>query len=815
MTVASTLTSKQYVANGSTLQFSFPNKIFSAADLVVTLIDLLENLYFFTGGPSTFSNAATGLSYTVQNVDVDTGCLVLMSSPPTNGWTVDIRSAIPETQSTSIKNQGQFLPELHEEAFDRMTRALQDLLRLTYTYGIHGPDIEATPWPALPIAALRKGLFLVFDSNGLPALAVPTNQTLTQALIGALLWPQTQLEADGGITPTNLFFEPDFIERQGMVADGITDNSAALAKVYAALVDPAANTQMKRARSFAYRNSFLVPTPPVNLYGVDFPGPMGLMKFITNTRGNGYQQINTYANNMAGQLHIGKEYLYHMYNKVIANGAGSSINMYWYGDSTVAGGNGESSLLRVQNLWPNLGFQAGIPIALNVINRAIGGTSWTDISPTSGQLQTDLNSGTVDCMVFKFGINDGSKTYATRLNTMVVQMRLVLAGIRANVNGTQDKLSIILLGPTSTSDTPDQRDEFWYEQLRGAYVQAARDYQCMFIDSYALLYDARHNNGWDMTNDYGETVGSGSAVHPLNERLLWYYGFCFRAIFGWEETRFWATNNVTNITGNYSAGAPLVTVLPNSYTVGISISRAVGRTIATLSAITPGAGYTNGIYNGVAVTGGNGTGATANVTVAGGAVTVFTIVAAGTGYFLNDVLGVAPASVGGTGAGFAITVTGLGGWPEDGAIVTVRHQDGPTIQMLYPSAAINSRTIVPKRVANVAGNAWNAWTGVPTYLALLNGWVTFGSGFDVPTAVLSEDGTVTVSGLIKNGTITAATTVAVLPVGMHPSQGVQGPMIVAGSASNPQIKVDTAGNITLQTAGDATYTSLNLHFKTL
>ena len=173
MTIAATVTAQQYSCNGSTAQFSFPNKVFAAADIVVTLIDLLGNLYPFVG----FANVGLGLNYTVQNVDVDTGCLVAFNLGPANGWTLDIRTVTPNIQSTSIKNQGAFLPELHEEAFDKITREAQDLRRLTYTFGIHGPDIENVPWTPVPSVAARKGQYLAFDSNGLPTVLGPAVST--------------------------------------------------------------------------------------------------------------------------------------------------------------------------------------------------------------------------------------------------------------------------------------------------------------------------------------------------------------------------------------------------------------------------------------------------------------------------------------------------------------------------------------------------------------------------------------------------------------------------------------------------------------
>lgn len=53
-----------------------------------------------------------------------------------------------------------------------------------------------------------------------------------------------------------------------------------------------------------------------------------------------------------------------------------------------------------------------------------------------------------------------------------------------------------------------------------------------------------------------------------------------------------------------------------------------------------GTGYTDGTYTFVDVSGGNGTGATADVTIAGGIVTSFAISSRGTGYEVGDVLGI-------------------------------------------------------------------------------------------------------------------------------------------------------------------------------
>lgn len=68
-----------------------------------------------------------------------------------------------------------------------------------------------------------------------------------------------------------------------------------------------------------------------------------------------------------------------------------------------------------------------------------------------------------------------------------------------------------------------------------------------------------------------------------------------------------------------------------------------------------GSGYTNGTYNNTPLTGGTGTGATANITVAGNVVTAVVINGHGVNYTVGDVLS---ATFGG-GTSFAITVSSL------------------------------------------------------------------------------------------------------------------------------------------------------------
>lgn len=64
----------------------------------------------------------------------------------------------------------------------------------------------------------------------------------------------------------------------------------------------------------------------------------------------------------------------------------------------------------------------------------------------------------------------------------------------------------------------------------------------------------------------------------------------------------------------------------------------------------------DGTYDDVALTGGTGTGATADITVAGGSVTAVVPVLGGSGYTVGDILSAAAADIGGTGSGFSVAV---------------------------------------------------------------------------------------------------------------------------------------------------------------
>jgi hypothetical protein len=175
----------------------------------------------------------------------------------------------------------------------------------------------------------------------------------------------------------------------------------------------------------------------------------------------------------------------------------------------------------------------------------------------------------------------------------------------------------------------------------------------------AIIYNVRENTWYDA----GEARGA--------QRSAGYFSqvFAYPVAADWHgstaETVFTGTFNEVSgsvflFSDTYSTQAALGQVITgsniptNTTVVAITTSN-----IETLGAITPGSGYVNGSYVGVALTGGSGAGATATIGVAGGVVASVTIVARGAGYLVGDVLSATAASLGGSGAGFSIPVTDI------------------------------------------------------------------------------------------------------------------------------------------------------------
>ena len=113
MTVNTINSTAEFVTNGATINFPFYFKFLANDDLVVTYVNLL--------GASTV--LTLGTHYTVSGAGNDSGSITTTSVLATGKLVVS--REMDGFQPTSLRNQGKFLAETHEDVFDRLTMLIQ------------------------------------------------------------------------------------------------------------------------------------------------------------------------------------------------------------------------------------------------------------------------------------------------------------------------------------------------------------------------------------------------------------------------------------------------------------------------------------------------------------------------------------------------------------------------------------------------------------------------------------------------------------------------------------------------------------------
>lgn len=234
MTVTTTLDRQYFDGDGSNKVFPFNFRFFTNDQIYVSLIA--------PDGTITLQNLTT--NYTLSGaLQAGGGTVTMLVAPPLTvpATRVFIQRILPQVQPTSIRNQGKFYPEIHEDAFDRLTMLIQQALsglsnslqKAANGFGwdfrglrginvgtpVNGTDVATKAYVdgigqgsnsyadllnsktvrtpevigSLPGAAARAGKFLVFDGGGNPAVAGMSGGPVTDA--ASVLYGRSKLDS--------------------------------------------------------------------------------------------------------------------------------------------------------------------------------------------------------------------------------------------------------------------------------------------------------------------------------------------------------------------------------------------------------------------------------------------------------------------------------------------------------------------------------------------------------------------------------------------------------------------------------------------
>lgn len=329
-----------------------------------------------------------------------------------------------------------------------------------------------------------------------------------------------------------------------VVPDGVTDNLSAINAAFAGAVG---------RELYLPEGDYYCSAWPLNNRGIKVTGPGRILL----TTPNGKWQINTYASATGIGVHF--EHLFKPYQRLKAGG---QMKIMLFGDSTVAGHNGENPDYYVENLIGQTMASKGLTNVV-VQNFGVAGSNTSAIDVAS-RIDTTI-SASCDIAVIKSGINDPHN-----LITLYNSLDTVVGNARNTTNGSVQQLAIVLMLPTSTYDIAHDRSSTWYEQVRGVYVAIAEKHRCAVFDSYKFLQDTSAAEGFWQDMPFG---AGGGSVHMLDVGNNWIWNKLIQWMFPTEMLSLYAKNRV--IFGGAASGSPAPGAAIGSYNFGISNYRAI------------------------------------------------------------------------------------------------------------------------------------------------------------------------------------------------------------------------------------------------
>lgn len=537
MTVSTLSSIAEFSTNGVTTNFPFFFKFLSNEDLVVTYIDPL-------GGRTIL---VLGSQYTVNGAGEEGGSIVTSVALAGPGQLIVSRE-MDAYQQTSLRNQGKFLAETHEDVFDRLTmlvqqgfsifsRALMRPFGRDY-FNAENRNISNLKDPVADQDAATKHWSSVFFAGLIGAIQGPINNALN------ILFVQRGTGSVARVVSDKLKEELSLGDFGGGPA---ATNTTALNSALTA----ARSSKDKQIRISPGQNDTGIVSNPtgIRLFGGD------LVEKPDASNSSTWDMLSSNADFLSYQL--GNEYLYALHNEISIR---ATVKIMMVGDSTVVGV-GSTAPFTPAGVISDRGLDLGL-VGVVVNNLAVSGTAspqW-DTAPIIADTSTH-------CLIVGYGTNDpAAGDEVAFFNNMSAK----LAAVRAARN--VQSLTIILKGANSTNDWVNGRSQLWCERIAPVYRKLARLYQCYFFDTYNFLRDSKNSaHLWMDTLQYS---GIDTHIHPNNFGNMWIWGELARNIF----TNAIGQRKVNNYR-NVGAGHTLLSAAATP--ADMQMGRAIYRTEAT------------------------------------------------------------------------------------------------------------------------------------------------------------------------------------------------------------------------------------------
>lgn len=203
----------QYVATSNQTVFPYPFPITQDSDLVVVINGVTQ---------------PTDSGYTLSGQGNPLGGNLTFALGQTAGTVVTLFRNIAIARLTQIAQNSGFSSTAFNAEFNNIYLLLQQLLEsIGFCLQLPNTNSPAPTTSLTPLSYANK--YLAFDANGNPTPALLTSSgSITAAMIGGLLTPQTPAEVAALVVPTSIIFPEGWAVRYGADSTGVADSAAAI-----------------------------------------------------------------------------------------------------------------------------------------------------------------------------------------------------------------------------------------------------------------------------------------------------------------------------------------------------------------------------------------------------------------------------------------------------------------------------------------------------------------------------------------------------------------------------------------------------------